>query len=175
MKKNFYLLLIIIATFLLQSTFGSLLPDSFTKPNMLLILTVSMGFMRGKKSGLRVGFICGILVDLLYGEIFGLTALLYMYIGYVNGFLFKRFFEEDIRVPMISVGICDFLYNLGVFAAGFVVRNRLKLGSYMMNTILPEMVCSILFAIPLYGIYYWLNRRITAVELEEEQSPWLRR
>lgn len=33
-------------------------------PNLLLILTVSFGFMRGKKEGMFVGFFCGLLIDI---------------------------------------------------------------------------------------------------------------
>ena len=32
-----------------------------------------------------VGFFSGLMIDLFYGSLFGFYALLYMYIGYLNG------------------------------------------------------------------------------------------
>ena len=60
MKKNICIFLIILATFLVQSSMNLLLPDILSIPNLILILTCSMGFMRGKKSGMWVGFFSGI-------------------------------------------------------------------------------------------------------------------
>ena len=175
MKKNICIFLIILATFLVQSSMNLLLPDILSIPNLILILTCSMGFMRGKKSGMWVGFFSGLILDLFYGRIFGLTALILLYIGYFNGFLFKVFFDEDIRVPWVTVGISDIAYGLICYLIRFMKGTSLTLGSSMIHTILPEAVCTVLFTIPLYLLYHWLNRKITANELEEEQSPWLRR
>lgn len=175
MKKNICIFLIIIVTFLVQSSTGLILPSALTVPNLVLILTCSMGFMRGKKSGMWVGVVSGLILDLFYGRIFGLTALILLYIGYFNGFLFKVFFDEDIRVPLVAVGISDIVYGLSCYLVRAAKGTSLTLGSSMIHTILPESVCTVLFTIPLYLLYHWLNRKITANELEEEQSPWLRR
>ncbi|MGI6057369.1 MAG: rod shape-determining protein MreD [Bilifractor sp.] len=175
MKKNICIFLIIIVTFLVQSSMSLVLPSVLPVPNLALILTCSMGFMRGKKSGMWTGFLFGLILDLFCGRIFGLTALILLYIGYFNGFLFKVFFDEDIRVPLVAVGISDIVYGLACYLVRFVKGTSLTLGSSMIHTILPEAVCTVLFTIPLYFLYHWLNRKITANELEEEQSPWLRR
>ncbi len=175
MKKNIYLFLIIAATYLVQSTFHLIVPASVSTPNFLIILIVSMGAMRGKKSGMWIGFVSGLITDLLYGDIFCFTALIYMYIGYFNGFLFKVFFDGDIRIPIITSGVSDLLYGLLVFAVNFALRDSGNFRTYFMNIILPETVGTMLCSIPFYGIYYWLNKRIVAGELEEKQSPWLRR
>lgn len=175
MKKNICIFLIIAATLVVQSSLGLILPAILSVPNLALILTCSMGFMRGKKSGMWTGFISGLILDLFYGGIFGFTALILLYIGYFNGFLFKVFFDEDIRIPLVAVGISDIVYGLACYLIRFLNGTSLSLGSCMIHTILPEAVCTMLFTIPLYFLYHWLNRKITANELEEEQSPWLRR
>ena len=38
-------------------------------PNILLILTVSIGFMQGSGEGIVTGFLAGLLIDLFYGDI----------------------------------------------------------------------------------------------------------
>ena len=85
MKRKIITFLLIIVCFIVQTTVWNLFPLGTVKPNILLILTVSMGLMRGKHTGLWVGFISGLIIDLFYGTIFGFNALVYMYIGYLNG------------------------------------------------------------------------------------------
>lgn len=53
----------ILACFILQSTVFQAFAIGSIVPNLLLILTVSFGFMRGKKTGLWIGFFSGILMD----------------------------------------------------------------------------------------------------------------
>ncbi len=56
MKRKLILTVAVLLTFMLQGTvFQSLAIASIT-PNLLLILTVSFGFMRGKREGMFVGF-----------------------------------------------------------------------------------------------------------------------
>ena len=175
MRKNLAIFLIIIVTFLLQTSFQMILPDAVAVPNLLLILTVSMGFMRGKKSGMWTGFVTGLIIDLFFGSYFGLTALLFMYIGYVNGFLYKIVFDDDARVPMITVFISDFIYNSVLFAVNRLTGGHISIGSALTGIILPEAVITMVVTIVFYNVYFWLNKKITAMELEEEQSQWLRR
>ncbi len=47
----------ILACFILQSTVFQAFAIGSIVPNLLLILTVSFGFMRGKKTGLWIGFL----------------------------------------------------------------------------------------------------------------------
>ena len=61
--------LMIIICFILQNTVFQALALASISPNLLVILTSSMGLMRGKKEGMLVGFFCGFLVDIFYGEI----------------------------------------------------------------------------------------------------------
>ena len=72
MKSKIVLFLMIIACFLLQCTVLHMFSIGSITPNLMLILCVSMGLMRGRKSGLWVGFFSGLLIDLFYGSLFGI-------------------------------------------------------------------------------------------------------
>ena len=175
MKKMLMILLMVLVTFLIQSTLRVVIPSHYIIPNLLVILTCSMGLMRGKKSGMWTGFALGCLYDLFYGSIFGITALCLMYVGYANGFLYKIFFDRDVRIPMATVGASVFFYNLVVFFTGFFQGRRSSFFSYLAGTILPEIIASVLCTIGLYYLYRFVNQRIVAYEVEAQQSPWLRR
>ncbi|HIT14629.1 MAG TPA: rod shape-determining protein MreD [Candidatus Scatomonas merdigallinarum] len=165
----------VLVTFLLQSTVFPALPFFNVTPNLLLILTVSLGFVHGRRTGLWVGFLCGLLIDLFYSNLFGFYSLTYMYIGYLNGLLYQVFFDEDIKVPMILTAVSDFGYNLVFYVIQFAFRMRFDFSAYLVHTILPEMVFTVLLSIPLYRIFFLINRKLVRYELEGQQSPWLKR
>ena len=91
MRRKIVLAITIIACFLLQCTVFKALSIASISPNLLIVVVASFGFMRGKKEGLFVGFFAGLLLDIMFGTVIGFYALIYMYIGYLNGF-FKRIF-----------------------------------------------------------------------------------
>ena len=128
MIRTITMTLLILITFILQSTVFQSLSIASIAPNLLLILTVSFGFMRGKKEGILVGFFCGILIDIFYGNLLGFYALIYMYIGYLNGFLCKVYYDEDVKVPMILTAISDLAYGFAVYGLQFMLRGRLQIG-----------------------------------------------
>ena len=67
------------------------------KPNLLIIITSSFGFMRGKKEGLAVGFLSGFLTDVFWGNTLGFYTLLFSVIGYLNGSFRRLFYDDDIK------------------------------------------------------------------------------
>ena len=85
MKGKIVYFLTIVICFLLQCTVMDLISIGSVTPNLMLVFCVSMGLMRGRKSGLWAGFFSGLFVDLFFGSVFGFYALIYMYIGYLSG------------------------------------------------------------------------------------------
>ena len=111
MRRKITLAFLILAAFLLQTTVFQYFQIASVTPNLLLILTSAFGLMRGKKEGLMVGFFSGLMIDLFYGSLFGFYALLYMYIGYLNGFFCKVFYDDDIKVHIVLVAASDLVYS----------------------------------------------------------------
>lgn len=164
MRRKLILAVLILLTFILQSTVFQTIAIASIAPNLLLILTVSFGFMRGKREGLFVGFFCGLLIDIFYGNVVGFYALIYMYIGFLNGFLYKVFYDEDVKVPMVLVAISDVAYGLIVYGLQFMMRGRLDIFNYIGRIILPEMVYTVLITVILYRLFYRLNHWLTENE-----------
>ena len=112
MRRKITLAFLILAAFLLQTTVFQYFQIASVTPNLLLILTSAFGLMRGKKEGLMVGFFSGLMIDLFYGSLFGFYALLYMYIGYLNGFFCKSSMTMILRytlywsLPAILSTVC---------------------------------------------------------------------
>jgi rod shape-determining protein MreD len=175
MKRKLVTLVMILVCFLVQTTVWNLLPLGNVKPNLLLILTVSLALMRGRHTGLWVGFISGLIIDLFYGNMLGFNALIYMYLGYFNGRFCNVFFDEDIKIPMVMVAVSGFAYNIIFYIVQFLFRQRYDLSAYMVHIILPEILYTVLCTLILYKLIYHINKKLVANELEERDSPWLRK
>ena len=175
MRRKITLAFLILAAFLLQTTVFQYFQIASVTPNLLLILTSAFGLMRGKKEGLMVGFFSGLMIDLFYGSLFGFYALLYMYIGYLNGFFYKVFYDDDIKVHIVLVAASDLAYSLLMYVLQFLLRVRLHFFDYLAHIILPEMVYTVVLSILLYRLLFIINRKLTENEMEGQQSPWLRR
>ena len=168
MKRKIIIAVIIIVCFLLQCTVFKSLEIASISPNLLIVVTAAFGFMRGQKEGLFVGFFCGLLLDLLSGNALGFYALIYMFIGFVNGFFKRIFFPDEIRLPVILIALSDFSCNLVIYFILFWFRGRFTFGYYLMHIIFPELVYTMVVAILLYFILLKINQKLEEIERRSE-------
>ena len=73
-KRRISTIVIIFIGFILQTTALHAIELADVVPNILLILTVCYSYMRGRTSGLLTGFLCGLLLDMQFGNVIGLYA-----------------------------------------------------------------------------------------------------
>ena len=164
MRRKIVVMVIVIICFVLQCTLFKALSIASISPKLLIIVTSSFGFMRGKKDGLLIGFFCGLLTDIFYGGTLGFYAMIYMYLGYINGFFRKIFFPEDIKLPMILITASDFVCNLLVYVFQFLLRRKFEFHYYMIHIIIPELVYTIMVTVFLYFLLLKINQKLEAVE-----------
>lgn len=174
MRRKITMALLVLACFLLQTTIFQALEIADVAPNLLLILTISFGFMQGKKQGIILGFFCGLLIDIFHSDFLGLYALIYMYLGYFSGFFCRVFFDEDIKMPMLLVAVGDVVYGILVFLTQFLMRGRVDFIAYTKAVIIPEMVYTVLITIILYRVFYKINKILVRREARGSLSLWLR-
>lgn len=174
MKRKITLAILIVACYILQTTVFRTLELGQAAPNLLLILTISFGFMQGKKQGIWVGFFSGLLIDIFHGNALGLYALLYMYIGFASGFFCKIYFDEDLKVPLVMIAGGDFIYNLIIYLVMFMMNGKTDFYAYLKTVFLPEIVYTVLVSIVLYRLFYLLNQYLVKEETRGNASLWLR-
>ncbi|MBR1628168.1 MAG: rod shape-determining protein MreD [Lachnospiraceae bacterium] len=148
--------------FLLQTGLFSRWMLAGVTPNLILVVTSLSGFMLGAKYGMITGFTGGLLLDTFIGSNFGMFALIYLYIGFLNGSLSKIYFGDDIKLPVFLVGISDFLFGMIVYASMFLLRDRSDIGFYFSNVIMPEavysMVIALFFYFPIKRLCQWVEQ-----------------
>lgn len=166
MRRKITLILIIVVCYLLQSTVFQAIDFAGITPNLMIIIVSSVGFMWGRKEGMFVGIICGLLIDIFCGFYLGVYALLYMYIGYINGFFQKRFYPDDIKLPMILISASDIVCNLVIYLIMFLLRGRFDFLYYLKAIIIPEFIYTMVISI---FLYYVLLKICQGVETYEKR------
>ncbi len=160
-KQKCITILMIIVSFVLQTTFLHSIELADVVPNLLLILTVSYAYMRGRTSGLAIGFLCGILLDMMYGSVIGVCTFGFINIGYWSGYLQKIYFTDRFSLPLFLVATCDLLYGMYYYFTEFLIRGRLNFGFSLIHKIIPEMVYTTLVSIVILHFLMWLEPKIS--------------
>lgn len=166
-KRPLVTALLIIACFLLESIVFKPLSIATITPNLMIIVTASFGVMRGKRTGMLVGFFSGLILDVFFGELLGFYALIYMLLGYANGYFKRIFYPEDIKLPLFLVGASDLIFSHLMYLFHFVMRSKFYYGYYIGHIILPELVYTLLVTLVLYRLILLINQKL---EEQEKRS-----
>ncbi len=166
MKRFIVVILEIFICFLLQTTVFQWVALAHVTPNLLLILTVAVGLMRGRAEGLTVGLVCGLLIDFCYGNVLGLYGLIYMIIGYLNGYSHRIFVKDDLTVPVLLVGFSQFVYFFLFYVFEYLLDGKLNILFYLVRIGLPGIVYTVVVSIVLYKLLNIINTRIDRKEEE---------
>ena len=164
MKRKIITVCIIIACFVLECTVFQRLSFASITPNLMIIVTSSFGFMRGKREGMMVGFLSGLLIDIMFSDLIGFYTLIYTVLGYANGFFRKIFYDDDIKLPLILIATSDFLYGNIVCIFMFIMRSRFDYFYYLKSIIIPELIYTILVTLVLYQIILHINKKLQSEE-----------
>ena len=167
LKRIVIYVVMVVGCYLLETTVFPHLALASVIPNTLVIITSSIGFMRGKREGMIMGFCCGLLKDILGGGLLGFYAFIYMMIGFGNGFFKRVFYDEDVKLPIALISVSEFLYSIAVYAFLFMLKSDFKFGYYLGHIIMPELVYTILVTLVLYQILLHINQ---SLEEKEKRS-----
>lgn len=173
MRSKIILCITILCVFLLQSTLIERLSIGAITPNLVLIFCVSIGLMRGRKSGLLTGFFSGLLIDIFYGSLLGVYALIYMYVGYLSGYAHQYCYDDDLKVPVMLVAVLDLFYGIAVYGLQFLLRGRLEFKMYLVRIILPEICYTVFLTLICYRIIRLINYHLIGERKRESESIWV--
>ncbi|MBO6133068.1 MAG: rod shape-determining protein MreD [Lachnospiraceae bacterium] len=176
MKRGIINFLLAFFSFVFQCTVCKAIALGGVGPDLPLILTVSIGFMRGRKEGMLIGLLCGLFRDILYGNgLLGLYALIFVYIGYFAGIFNKLFFAKDLKFPVFLIGLSDLSYGFILYVLTFLLRRRLDFTYYLLHIILPETVYTSILGIAVYGLLMKLEKKLEndrdkAIKIQESEE-----
>lgn len=170
MKRILINLVLMVLAFTVQTCIFPLIPFFSASPNLLLIMTFSMGFIYGKDAGMLYGLFAGILLDLFGGGSFGFYSLLFIYIGYLNGIFSRYYYEDYITLPMVLAIANELAYNLYIYVFQFLIRKRLNFLYYLKNIIIPEIIFTVVTTLLIYRLFLFISRKLEEMEQRRDTN-----
>ncbi len=170
MRKIVINLLLLICSFVIQVCVFPQISFLSAFPNLPLIVVAILAFIEGKTAGMFYGLVIGLLMDLFYSGAFGFYTLIFMNLGYFNGFFNSYYYEDYITLPLYLSIFNDLAYNLFIYVFRFLLRNRLNFGYCFFTIILPEVIFTAVTTLVVYRVFLFFSRRIKEQEQRRDSG-----
>jgi rod shape-determining protein MreD len=121
-------------------------------PDLLLIVVVSLGLLRGSMAGAVLGFAAGLVVDLLVLDTLGVTSLVLTLAGFWAG----RYAETTARgrrsAPLVAVGTITVLAGVFAFVLHYMLGDEVDARHALVTVLLPTLLLNLLLALPVHAL-----------------------
>lgn len=136
------------------------------RPDLILILVISLGLLNGPREGALAGFAGGLLEDLLLGRYVGVRAISKMIAGYLAGLAGKRVYRDSLVTSVLLVLGGTIISEFLSFTLWWELGSPLALGAGLGSVILPLAVFNAMVAPFIYAQVYrrTIHRRTSAPE-----------
>ncbi len=138
-----------IAT-LLQTTVAPNIRILGANPDFALIIVVCVGLLKGSEIGAVFGFATGTLVAIALMEPLGLSAFVFVLIGYFAGRYAETADLSAGYAPLVSAFAATLLANVLLATAQFLLERQVPLGFFLGRVLIPSLILNTLLAAPLY-------------------------
>ena len=137
---------------MLQAVIVSSLVIGGGAPDLLLIVAVSLGLLRGSIVGAVSGFAAGLVVDLLTLDTLGVTSLVLTLAGFWAG----RYTETTGRgrrlAPVLAVGVITVLAGVFGFVLHYMLGVEVVPRQALLTALAPTLLLNLLLALPVYAL-----------------------
>lgn len=162
-KVILYVLLIFIFV-TTQVTFLNFIDIFGVRPNLVIILIVSISLLEGRIHGAVVGFFAGLCVDAVVGIALGYHALVGMLLGLALGNINKRFFKENIMVMIICTLISTFLFESAIILISRIFGYAMDFIQAIQEVVLPEAIINAVLGAVIFFFIVRINRKMANSE-----------
>lgn len=152
---RFRLPLVLLLTLILHTT---LLPEVRlfgVMPDVMLLLAIAAGLEAGPAYGALIGFVSGMLSDLLLPTPLGLSALVFTVVGYVvgvtKGGLLRSTWWFPVGVALVASAAGPVLFAL----AGTVIGEKGLVNSHLVVIAVVVAVTNAVLALPMLRMARW--------------------
>lgn len=158
----------ILICYLLQSSVFPNFELANVVPDVILILIITAGYVKGKFYGMLTGLCSGLLIDFCIGNYIGLFGILYMLIGYLAGYSYKIYDKDDYTLPIMFIGIGELLYQHMYYLIFFAFRGKLNYVFYLNRFMLPRTVYTLAAGIFFYKFFHTIHRILLKIEHKDD-------
>lgn len=157
--RQLILSIAVIFGVVIQATWlGSLHLPWHVTPDLVLIMTISYGLLKGPDEGLIFGLCAGLFVDLIAGGLIGVKTISKMAAGFVAGFMEKNIFKDNLLVPVIAVFIGTLFFESFNVIMHIAFKGNFYFFNAFITRIIPLAFINALIAPVIYHFFLRLER-----------------
>lgn len=158
MKRKICEFILIVLFYALHCTAGRVLTVGGISPNLLIILPVLFGFLKGQYEGIYVGFLAGLMYDIYNYDIIGFSSIVMMTCGYFSGYFYQKYEENEVTIPLMLVLISNLVYGFLSYICIFLLKNKLDVLFYLKRFVIPESIYTVIFTVIIFKFIVFLNK-----------------
>ena len=141
--RKWLLALVLIIAFYLDTTLFNTVNLYGLRPDVTLTVIVSLGVLWGGAPAAAIGFGIGLLTDIFFNKIVGLSALTYMLTGVLSGFFYHKFYADNLVIPTAVAAAAVFFKMHVFFIAVAIIGAR---PNYLLTFAAHILPCTLLTA-----------------------------
>lgn len=152
--RTWMLLLTLILALLIQTTMVMDISPWGLIPDLILLIVLSYGLLKGPFFGMSLGLVGGFAIDFIGGGIIGINALSKMIIGLLCGAMEKTIFKDNLLVPALAAAIVTILQDLIIYLVLVSFGNQQPFVYHMIRYTLPLMAYHMILAPVIYRMIF---------------------
>lgn len=125
--RKIYVLLLLLLTFIVESTLLRFIKIYGVEPDLLMVVVVSFALLDGKYSGIIYGLFAGFLQDVFFNPAVGMTMIPYMIVGYLSGYFNTKVFKEKTFTDFIYVVLSSLVFNAIMLFEMYLLNHSLDI------------------------------------------------
>jgi len=144
--------ILVFAAALLQAVIVSSIVLDGGSADLLLLVVVSFGLLRGSVPGAVAGFAGGLVVDLVTLDTLGVTSLVLTLAGFWAG----RYGETTARgrrlAPLLAAAVFTVLAGIFAFVLHYTLGNEVDVRQALLIALPPAVFLNVLLALPVHAL-----------------------
>lgn len=147
------LAIVILLNFFLQSSIFPYINVLGIVPNTALLIVISIALYKGRFYGGFVGFVIGIIQDIVFSPVVGVNAFIYFFAGYLVGLVENKLTKENILIPILFSILGTIYYNFSYYVFMFFLSQNIPFLSFAKDILVIETIYNGVLSIPIYKIF----------------------
>lgn len=143
---------IVFVTAIVQAVLISSLVVVGGAADVLLLVVISLGLLRGSVVGASAGFAGGVVIDLLTLDTLGVTSLVLTLAGFSAG----RYGETSARgrrvPPLLAAAVITVLAGVFAFVLRYLLGEEVVAQQALLTSLAPTLVLNVVLALPVYAL-----------------------
>ena len=143
---------VVFVAALLQVVLVSSLVIAGGAPDLLLVVVVALGLLRGSVPGAGLGFVGGLVVDLVTLGTLGVTSLILTLAGFWAGRYAETTGRDRRLAPVIAVGTITVLAGAFGYVLHYLLDEEVVASHALVNALVPAVALNVALALPVHAL-----------------------